>query len=130
MREPMWIDERLALAIHRIQIAEHGGDDGVRDHSLLASALARPRNVFAYEQETVDLTQLAAECLFGVCRNHPFIDGNKRTAAVVCETFLNLNSALLNSSDEGFYLLTMHVAQGEIEEPQIIEWLRNYVSQP
>lgn len=130
MQEPIWIDERLALAIHRMQIAEHGGDDGVRDLSLLASALARPRNVFAYEQDATDMARLAAEYLFGICKNHPFVDGNKRTAAVVCETFLNLNSVLLEASDEEFYLVTMQVAQGELDEPTITEWIRKYVSQP
>lgn len=127
MREPERVEDRLALAIHRMQIAEHGGDDGVRDRALLDSALARPRNVFAYEPDTADLARLAAEYLFGICRNHPFVDGNKRTAAVVCETFLNLNGVSLEATDEEFYLLAMQVAQGDLGETEIIDWLRKYV---
>ncbi len=127
MREPIWIDERLALAIHRMQIAEHDGDDGVRDHTLLASALARPRNVFAYEPEATDLARLGAEYLFGICRNHPFVDGNKRTAAVVCEAFLNLNGVQLDASDEEFYLTTMAVASGESDAKELSGWIRSKI---
>ncbi len=81
MDDPIWINEPLALAIHKRQLAEHGGLDGVRDPGLLQSALARPRHLFAYNDPTPALPALAASYAFGIARNHPFIDGNKRTAA-------------------------------------------------
>ncbi len=124
MREPIWVDERLAIAIHARQIAEHGGETGIRDAGLLSSGLARPRNIYAYERDTADLATLAAAYLGGVCRNHPFIDGNKRVAAVVCETFINLNSAALDATDAEFYDLTLSVARGEINDEPVGSWIR------
>ncbi len=91
MGDPIWMTKELATAIHSRQLAEHGGADGVRDAGLLDSALARPRQQFAYADPTPNVPALAASYAFGVAKNHAFIDGNKRTAAVVCETFLMLN---------------------------------------
>ena len=90
MKEPIWISEPLVLANHQRQLAEHGGLDGVRDAGLLSSALARPKNVWAYGGDAADLSALAASYAFGLARNHPFLDGNKRTAYVVCRTFLKI----------------------------------------
>jgi death-on-curing protein len=87
----------VALAIHDAQIAEHGGRAGARDESLLESALARPKNLFAYE--AASLSQLAAAYAYGICRNHAFIDGNKRTSLVVAELFLALNGHALDATD-------------------------------
>src|SRR5271170_1304048 len=93
--EPEWIDEQDVIAIHRRQIAEHGGSDGIRDMGLLQSAVARPLNAFHYNQ-VVSLTKLAACYAFGIAKNHAFIDGNKRTALVVSLTFLKVNGYKLS----------------------------------
>jgi len=84
MSEPIWITIELTLAIHKRQLAEHGVIEGVRDEGLLASALTRPRHLLAYSKKTPNLASLAAAYGFGIARNHPFLDGNKRTAYVVC----------------------------------------------
>jgi death-on-curing protein len=91
MDDPIWITRDLATAIHNRQLAEHGGADGVRDEGLLDSALGRPRHLFAYTDPTPDIPTLAAAYAFAIAKNHAFIDGNKRTAYVVCRTFLVLN---------------------------------------
>ncbi len=124
MKEPLWISEQVALAIHGRQIAEHGGEDGIRDASLLTSALARLRNVFAYEGESTALARLAAAYLVGISKNHPFVDGNKRVAAVACETFLNQNALDLDASDEELYDLVLAIASSEMEEDMVAEWFR------
>src|SRR6059036_2942595 len=103
MDDPIWISKELAIAIHRRQLAEHGGADGIRDAGLLESALARPRQRFAYEDPTPAIPALAASIAYGIARNHAFIDGNKRTAAVVCETFLALNKFQLDATDVEMY---------------------------
>ena len=92
MAEPKWIRAHVVLAIHLRQLAEHGGDTGVRDLGLLASALARPRNLLAYAETEPDLAALAASYAYGIAQNHPFIDGNKRTAYVVCRSFLKIKT--------------------------------------
>ncbi|MEZ5832753.1 MAG: type II toxin-antitoxin system death-on-curing family toxin [Dongiaceae bacterium] len=123
MKEPAWLSKALILAIHDEQLAEHGGGVGVRDDGLLESALARPRNRFAYD-ETMDLTTLAAAYAFGIARNHPFIDGNKRTAFVAAELFLDLNGMTLTANDESCVLTMLRLAAGEIEEAVFADWLR------
>ncbi|HEV2293766.1 MAG TPA: type II toxin-antitoxin system death-on-curing family toxin [Tepidisphaeraceae bacterium] len=123
MDDPIWITEPLALAIHKRQLAEHGGLDGVRDPGLLKSALARPRHLFAYTDPTPDIPALAAAYAFGTARNHPFIDGNKRTAAVVCETFLELNGVTLDASDAELYPIFLDLAAGALTEEQLAVWL-------
>src|SRR3989304_5921667 len=87
----IWIEKPLVFAIHDRQLAEHGGSSGVRDENMLESALARPQQLYSYGDPPPDLADLAATLAFGLARNHPFVDGNKRTAAVTCETFLELN---------------------------------------
>ena len=89
MPEPVWIDLEVVLAIHDEQLAEHGGQPGVRDRGLLESAMARPRNQFACGEQSI--ARLAASYAFGLSRNKPFLDGNKRTSLVVAELFLGLN---------------------------------------
>ncbi len=127
MDESIWIGERLALAIHNRQIAEHGGEAGVRDSTLLSSGLNRARNVFAYERESADIARMAAAYLFGIVRNHLFVDGNKRTGLVVCGVFLRLNGHRLAASLEGMYAITMATANAEMDEVQISEWIRRYI---
>lgn len=95
----VWIERPLVLAIHDRQLAEHGGASGVRADALLDSALARPRQLLSYGDPPPDLAALAASLVYGLARNHPFVDGNKRTAAVACETFIVLNGASLVADD-------------------------------
>lgn len=118
-----WIKIDRAIAIHRRQIAEHGGSDGVRDMGLLESALARPQNLHAYAPEA-DLAALAAAYAFGIVKNHPFIDGNKRTGYVVMETFLIRNNITLTATKEDKYLTFINLAAGDLSEEELAEWIR------
>jgi death-on-curing protein len=120
----VWISRALALAIHDRQLAEHGGASGVRDDALLDSALARPQQLFAYGDPPPDIAALAASLAFGLARNHPFVDGNKRTAAVVCETFLLLNDVELDADDLTLYPVYLGLADGSLGQAQFADWLR------
>ncbi|MBN8737515.1 MAG: type II toxin-antitoxin system death-on-curing family toxin [Xanthomonadales bacterium] len=120
----VWVDKRLALAIHERQLAEHGGSSGVRDEKLLESALARPQQLHAYRAPPADLADLAASLAFGLARNHPFVDGNKRTAHVCYRVFLALNDAELEASAEEKYAAMMGLAAGSIAEADFATWLR------
>jgi len=111
------------LAIHRRQIAEHGGEAGLRDLGLLESALSRPRNIIAYA-EKADTAALAAAYAFGIAKNHPFLDGNKRTALVVMRTFLILNGADIDASQQDKYQTILALADGRLTEPDLAEWIR------
>jgi death-on-curing protein len=121
--EPEWLSKALILAIHDEQLAEHGGGTGVRDDGLLESALARPKNRLAYDANA-DLPTLAAAYALGLARNHPFVDGNKRTAFVAAELFLDLNGMTVTASDENCVLTMVRLAAGEIEETAYADWLR------
>ena len=123
MDDPIWISKDLVLAIHSRQLAEHGGADGVRDEGLLDSALGRPRNRFAYEDPTPDVPTLAAAYAFGIARNHAFIDGNKRTAYVVCRTFLILNGLDLTADRAARYATFLSLAAGSMTESELAGWL-------
>lgn len=125
-----WIDKRLALAIHERQIAEHGGEAGVRDETLLESALARPRQLYAYGTPPPDLADLAASLAYGIARNHAFVDGNKRTAAVTCEAFLRLNGVTLEATDTELYPVYLALATGEWLERDFAAWLRAHLHEP
>lgn len=129
MKEPVWIREDVVLAIHRRQLAEHGGGEGIRDHGLLGSALARPKNSLAYSssQDEPDLAMLAAAYAWGLARNHPFVDGNKRTAYVVCRTFLLLNGQDIEASAEEKYLTFLKLAEGRLSEHELASWIRNHL---
>lgn len=120
----VWIEKALALALHDRQVAEHGGSAGVRDEGLLESALARPQQLHAYGDPEPDLADLAAALAHGIARNHPFVDGNKRTAAVACETFLELNGATLEAEDLELYPLYLALAEGKLRERDFAAWLR------
>ena len=115
------------MAAHAEQIAEHGGGEGVRDARLLESAMARPQNVAAYGEP--DAAALAAAYAFGIARNHPFVDGNKRTAAVVSETFLILNGHSLAASDAELVVAFLALAAGELSEEELAEWFRERVEE-
>ena len=120
----LWIEKDLALAIHDRQLAEHGGTSGVRDEKLLESALARPQQLYAYGDPAPDLADLAASLAHGLARNHPFIDGNKRTAAVACETFIARNGADLEADDLELYPIYLALAEGKLREKDFAAWLR------
>lgn len=120
-----WILESAAHAIHDEQLAEHGGLQGTRDLSLLQSALSRPQNLVAYGSP--DIAELAASYGYGVSRNHPFNDGNKRTAFVVVELFLMLNGYELIADDSGCVLIMLDVASGEISEEIFASWIREHI---
>jgi death-on-curing protein len=124
--DPVWVETDVVLAIHDEQLSEHGGLPGVRDMGLLRSALDRPRNLFAYEG--ADLIGLAAAYGFGIARNHPFNDGNKRVSAVVTEVFLALNGLELTASDDDVVATWLALAAGAIDESQFGTWLRDNVS--
>ncbi|MBC7769496.1 MAG: type II toxin-antitoxin system death-on-curing family toxin [Phycisphaerales bacterium] len=127
MTEPRWLPKDLILAVHNRQLAEHGGARGVRDEGLLESALARPQNLFAYGEN--DAVALAGAYAFGIARNHPFVDGNKRTAFVACELFLVANGRELVASDEECLAMMLSLAASEIDEAQYAAWLRESVQQ-
>ena len=121
MGEPIRIDLDVLLAIHDEQLAEHGGQAGVRDRGLLESALSRPRNQFA-DGET-SIVHLAASHAFGISRDHPFLDGNKRTSLVVAELFLALNAVELVAADLECVTTFLQLAAGELTEEQLGEWI-------
>lgn len=124
--EPVWIDAKLALAIHDRQLAEHGGPSGVRDAGALESALARAHNQWSYGE--VDLCALAAAYAFGVARNHPFTDGNKRTAWVVARAFLMLNAVELAYSPGDAISTVLALAAGELNEAELADWFRVHMA--
>ena len=124
-----WVRLDTVLALHKRQIAEHGGGEGVRDLGLLESALARPQNLHAYEPET-DLASLAAAYAFGIAKNHAFVDGNKRTALVVMRTFLILNGSDINASQEDKYLTILALAEGSLAEDTLAQWIRDRIDTP
>lgn len=121
--EPVWISRELAEAVHSEQLRAHGGRLGLRDENLLESALARPRQRWAYE-EGIDLAELAAAYGFGIAKNHPFIDGNKRTALVSIGVFLRMNGVRLMASEPEAVEVMLGVASGELGEPALAAWCR------
>lgn len=124
--EPVWLDARIALAIHDRQLAEHGGPSGVRDPGALESALARARNQWEYGED--DLPALAAAFAFGIARNHPFTDGNKRTAWVLARTFLVLNSVEIAFRAEDAVSTVQALAAGELTEDELADWFRQHIA--
>jgi death-on-curing protein len=122
----VWIATEVALAAHAEQLAEHGGGEGVRDPGMLESAMARARNLASYGEP--DAAALAATYAFGIARNHPFVDGNKRTAAVVSETFLALNGYSLQASDAELVVAFLALAAGELPEEELADWFREHLA--
>jgi death-on-curing protein len=119
--EPIWLPIELVLAIHERQLREHGGPPGVRDLGALESALGRPVNRWAYE--AADLAQLAAAYAFGIAKNHPFIDGNKRTALLALVTFLGLNDIDFVADEAEAVVMIRGLAAGEIGEVALARWI-------
>ena len=126
MSDPVWINKHVVLAIHNEQIAEHGGQPGIRDDALLDSALDRPRNKAAYKQSNIPT--LAAAYGFGLSRNHPFLDGNKRTSLVITELFLALNGWELFANDAECLREFLALADGALSEEEFAGWLGAYAS--
>ncbi len=125
IRTPMdwtWIEQEVVLAIHEEQLIEHGGGAGVRDLALLESALAKPQQLANYSEP--DVFDLASAYASGIARNHPFIDGNKRTAWVVARLFLMLHGWDREASDEQSYLTMLSLAAGELDDVGFATWLR------
>ena len=125
-REWIWVTLAVAQAAHAEQLAEHGGGEGVRDAGLLESAMARPQNTAAYGDP--DAADLAAAYAYGIARNHPFVDGNKRTAAVVSETFLVLNGYQLAATDAELVVAFLALASGELSEDELADWFRQHLA--
>lgn len=127
MNQPTWVLRSAVLASHSEQLAEHGGSDGIRDATLLDSALAKPLNVFAYGDDP-DIFTLAASYAFGTARNHAFIDGNKRIANVVSEGFLYLSGWRIVSTKEEKYFTYLHLADGSLSEEELATWFRAHAA--
>ncbi|MGB7102590.1 MAG: type II toxin-antitoxin system death-on-curing family toxin [Xanthobacteraceae bacterium] len=123
MKEPEWVTISVVLAIHDEQLAVHGGSSGLRDVALLESALGRPQNKWAYEK--AELPELAAAYGYGIARNHPFVDGNKRTALLVMYTFLGINEVdfVVPESDAAAMILSL--AAGDVSEQNLARWIRD-----
>jgi death-on-curing protein len=121
MNEPLWISDKIVRVIHDCQIQQHGGSLGIRDENLLSASLARPRHLFAYTQPS--LFELAAAYGYGLAKNHPFIDGNKRTAFMVMYVFLGLNRYLLEVPDREVVQMMERLATDEETQEDLAQWL-------
>ena len=114
-----------AVIAHDLELAAHGGSAGLRDAGLLDSALARPKNIWAYAESAPSLSVLAAAYAFGISSNHPFVDGNKRTALLVSFAFLDVNGAEVTASQEDAFLTILGLAAGEITEDELAKWFQS-----
>jgi len=122
VNKPIWMRRDAVLAMHEETLMHHGGAEGVRDANLLESALARPENLLAYSEQAPSLSRLAASYASGIAANHPFIDGNKRTAFIVSVTFLLLNGLKLIAAKEDRVLTFWSLADGSVSEEQLAQW--------
>ena len=125
MKKWLWLDPDILLAAHDEQLAEHGGPTGIRDADLFKSALARPKNLAAYGKP--DAAALAASYTFGLAKNHPFIDGNKRIALIALEYFLELNGYALAADDAHCVLAILALAAGDFGEKALALWIRKHM---
>lgn len=123
MTEPVWVTEEDCLSFHEKLLARFGGAAGVRDRGLLASALARPQHRFAYEQPS--LFELAASYAHGIVKNHPFLDGNKRTGFLAAALFLEANGVRFNAREEDAVVQTLALAAGAINADEFAAWLKS-----
>ena len=126
MPEPKWVSRLLVDAIHQDQLQEHGGLRGIKDDNALESALARPRQKLCYEPDS-DLATLAAACGYGLARNHPYLDGNKRVAFMAMYTFLCMNGYEIQAEEEDVVRVMLKVAAGEWREEQFADWVRDHM---
>ena len=123
MTEPFWLTRQIIVAIHDEQLAIHGGASGLRDEGMLESALDRPKNKWAYEN--AELAELAAAYAFGIARNHPFVDGNKRTSLLALYTFLGVNGVEFNVPEAEAATMILALAAGEVSEESLTRWIRD-----
>ncbi|MBR0958151.1 type II toxin-antitoxin system death-on-curing family toxin [Bradyrhizobium japonicum] len=123
MSEPFWLTRRIIIAIHDEQLAIHGGASGLRDEGMLESALDRPRNKWSYEN--ADLAELAAAYAFGIARNHPLVDGNKRTSLLALYTFLGVNGVDFVVPEAEAAAIILSLAAGEVSEESLTRWIRD-----
>lgn len=124
MKEPVWILPEAVLAIQQMLLAEHGGLPGIRDQALLDSALARPRQRISYDKD-VSIFDLAASYSFGLSKNHPFVDGNKRIALTIAAVFLELNGFSLDASEAEAIVIYEQLASGTLSEDSLATWFRD-----
>ncbi len=122
MIEPRWVLEEVVVSVHRMLIAEHGGSPGIRDKGLLESALARPRQLFCYKSDST-IFELAAAYGFGLAKNHPFVDGNKRAALAIAAIFLELNGISLDAPEPEAVIVIEQLAAGDLSEIELSKWL-------
>ncbi len=120
--EPRWLTIEIVIAIHDEQLALFGGGEGLRDRGLLESALAKPLNRFAYENDS-DVSRLAAAYCYGIVRNHPFVDGNKRTGLLAANAFLALNGTRFNPDQADEVAVILRLAEGALEEDDLARWV-------
>lgn len=129
MKEPVWILDEIVQAVHLVLLAEHGGRSGIRDSSLLESALARAKQKFSYEPK-VTFYDIAAAYSFGIAKNHPFIDGNKRTAFTIGALFLEINGLLLEAPEPESALVFENLADGAMGENDLTGWFKDHSRKP
>lgn len=122
MKAPEWVLREVVLSLHDQLLAEFGGAAGIRDAAMFDSALARPENRFAYE--VADLFEIAASYAFGIVKNHPFVDGNKRTGFAVAMTFLEINGHRFTATEADATVVTLALAAGEMSEGDYGAWIR------
>jgi death-on-curing protein len=123
MTEPFWLNRQIIIAIHDEQLAIHGGASGLRDEGMLESALDRPKN--KWSDENAELPELAAADAFAIARNHPFIDGNKRTSLLALYTFLGVNGIDFNVPEADAAAMILSLAAGEVSEESLTRWIRD-----
>lgn len=123
MSEPFWLTRQIIVAIHDEQLATHGGASGLRDEGMLESALDRPRNKWSYEK--AELAELAAAYAFAIARNHPFVDGNKRTSFLALYTFLGVNGVDFDVPEAEAAAMILSLAAGEVDELGLTRWIRD-----
>jgi death-on-curing protein len=123
VNEPVWLLDAAVLIAHEISLANYGGAEGIRDSHLLASALARPKNLFVYEKP--ELYELAAAYTLGIVKNHPFVDGNKRTGFLTGAAFLELNGEILAASEPEATQIILGVVSGAVDQQQLADWYRD-----
>lgn len=128
MQEPIWVRADIVLAVHQRQLAEHGGGTGLRDAGLLDSALNKPKNLFQYEDPKPSIAAMAASYAYGIACNHPFVDGNKRTAYIVCQLFLNLNGHVLMAPSADKYQTFIKLASGDVSEANLSKWISENIA--
>ena len=123
MTDPIWILDEIVLAVHRRQLAEHGGGDGIRDEGQLLSALTKPKNLYHYSDPKPTIAELAASYAFAISSNHAFVDGNKRTAFIICQLFLELNGYVLKAGDSEKYETFIKLAASQMAETELAYWI-------